>query len=322
MRCPRVRRILAGVLAAIVVVAPGAAARAEPAPAEVEAEITRLWNEAEPLIEKYNEVHEQYQKNKAKQAELQRKIEPLQRQIDLALQRVGALAADLYKGRQAATFDAVIASGSPENLVERLEFAEIFAYTQRSQILGVEELKAQYDAVKVPLDALVDELKRQDADLARRRKEIETKLNELQKLRIRAYGASGMLGSFRPWPCPSEYLPTPGHKAALFACKQAGKPYVWAASGPNAYDCSGLTLRAWAQVGVYLPHNAAAQRRSMPYVSRANLRIGDLVFYYSDLHHVGIYVGNGKIVAATTFGDYVRMQPMDLMPIHSFGRPG
>jgi len=71
-----------------------------------------------------------------------------------------------------------------------------------------------------------------------------------------------------------------------------------------------------------LPHNAAAQRRSMPYVSRANLQIGDLVFYYADLHHVAIYVGSGKIMTAPTFGDFVRMRELDSMPIHSIGRPG
>ena len=107
------------------------------------------------------------------------------------------------------------------------------------------------------------------------------------------------------------------------ACKQAGVPYVWAAAGPKGYDCSGLTLAVWKQVGVYLPHNAAAQRRSMPYVSRANLQIGDLVFFYSDLHHVAIYVGNGKIMTAPTFGDFVRMKSLDQAgPVHSYGRPG
>jgi cell wall-associated NlpC family hydrolase len=95
-----------------------------------------------------------------------------------------------------------------------------------------------------------------------------------------------------------------------------------AAAGPDGFDCSGLTLAGWAQVGVYLPHNAAAQRRSMPYVSRQDLQLGDLVFYYEDLHHVAIYVGDGKVMSAPTFGDFVRMVNMDSSPIHSFGRPG
>lgn len=314
--------VLASVVTALIVVATSSHAYADPTVAEIEAQIEKLWNEAEPLIEKYNEVHEQFQQNKAKQVELNNKIAPLQRQFELAQARVGTIAAQVYKGGQADALTAVLVSGSPRTFVDQLSFVDQMAREQQRQVQGVSEMKAQLDAQKAPIDVLVATLAKQDSDLSAKRQQIETRLAELQKLRIKAYGASGSTGAYRPWPCPSEYLPTAGYKAAAFACRQAGIPYVWAAAGPNGYDCSGLTLAAWKQVGVYLPHNAAAQRRSMPYVSRANLQMGDLVFYYSDLHHVAIYVGGGKVMTAPTFGDFVRMRPMDLMPIHSFGRPG
>jgi hypothetical protein len=313
---------LAGLLTILMVVVPGAVAHAGPSVAEIEAEINKIWAEAEPLIEKYNAVHEQFQKNRALQAELQKKIEPLQHQVELGQQRIGVLAAALYKGGRTDAVNAVLTAASPKALADQLSYLDLIARDQEQQLHGVSDAKAGYDAQKAPIDQLVADLARQDADLAAQRTVIEDKLKQLQQLRIQAYGTSGATGSFRPWPCPSEYLPTNGYKAAAFACKQAGIPYVWAAAGPDGYDCSGLTLAAWKQVGVYLPHNAAAQRRSMPYVSRADLRIGDLVFYYSNLHHVAIYVGNGKIMTAPTFGDVVRMREMDSMPIHSFGRPG
>ena len=321
-RVHRIRRsLLASAIAISLTFAMGSKANADPSVAQIEAEINKAWNKAEPLIEKYNEIHERFQKNKTRQAALQRKIEPLQRQLELGQQHVGAMAAALYRGRQLDTLSAVLASGSPDLLAERLALVDLVARQQQRQVQGVRDLKAQFDAEKAPIDALVADLSKQDADLVARRKAIEARLAELQKLRIKAYGTSGSTGSYRPWPCPSEYLPTKGYKAAAFACKQAGRPYVWAASGPNGYDCSGLTLASWKQVGIYLPHNAAMQRRSMPYVSRANLQIGDLVFYYGDLHHVAIYVGAGKIMTAPTFGDFVRMRLMDSMPIHSIGRP-
>jgi cell wall-associated NlpC family hydrolase len=313
--------LLVGCLVSIVL--PANSAHADPTVADIEAQIQKIWNEAEPLIEKYNEVHDQYQKNKTKQDQLRKQIEPLQVQVDLGRLRVGVMAAAVYKGGRADAFNAVVSSGSPQQLAEQLSFLDVLSREQDRQIEGVSKSKAQLDGQKAPVDALVAELAKQDADLAQQRKAIETKLNELQKLRTQAYGSSGGgAGSYRPWPCPSEYLPTNGYKAASFACKQAGSPYVWAAAGPNGYDCSGLTLAAWKQVGVYLPHNAAAQRRSMPYVSRANIQLGDLVFYYSDLHHVAIYVGNGKVMSAPTFGDHVRMVSMDSSPINSIGRPG
>lgn len=318
--------LLASVFAALmIVVMPGTQAHADPTVAEIEAQISKVWAQAEPLIEEYNGVHESYRKNKAKQAELEKKLEPLRLQIDLAHVRVGALAAEIYKNQGANTFNAIVTAGSPETLADQLSFLDLMARQQEQQISGVTELMASYDAQKVPLDALVADLAKQDADLAAKKKDIESRLAELQKLRSKAYGTTGSTGGYRPWPCPAKYEPTNGYKVAKFACSQAGKPYVWAASGPNSYDCSGLTLRAWAQVGVYLPHKALYQSQSIPEVSRANLQLGDLVFYYSPIHHVGVYVGDGKIMHAPSFGDFVRMADMDAAgPINAampFGRP-
>jgi len=324
----RVHNYRRGVVAVLVgclvgVALPARIARADPSVAQIEAQIQTIWNQAEPLIEKYNAVHEQYQKNKARQSELQKQIDPLQRQVDLGRVRVGAMAAAVYKGGRADTLNAVLTSGSPKQLADQLTFLDMLARDQDRQLAGVSTAKATLDGQKAPIDTLVAELAQQDTDLAQQRAAIEAKLTELQKLRTQAYGSSGGgTGSYRPWPCPSEYLPTNGYKAAAYACKQAGIPYVWAAAGPNGFDCSGLTLAAWRQVGVNLPHNAAAQRRSMPYVSRADIQLGDLVFYYSDIHHVAIYVGGGKVMSAPTFGDHVRMVSIDSSPIHSIGRPG
>jgi cell wall-associated NlpC family hydrolase len=318
------RAVHVAVVAALVLaVLPGARAHADPTVAEIEALIAQKRYEAETQIEEYNAVHEQNKKNLAKQDKRRKQSEPLQLEMDLSQARVGAMAAEIYKNSRAGALTAVLSSGSPKQVADQLAFLDMLAHEQERQLEGVVTLKASFDAQKAPIDEIVAKLAEQDTTLAAQRKDIEARLTELQKLRRQAYGSSGGgTGSLRPWPCPSEYLPTNGYKAAAFACKQAGKPYVWAASGPGSYDCSGLTLASWKQVGVYLPHNAAAQRRSMPYVTRADLRIGDLVFYYSNLHHVSIYVGDGKVMTAPTFGDVVRMVPMDRSPIHSFGRPG
>jgi hypothetical protein len=313
-----------GILTAFaLVLMSGAQARAAiPNPEEIEKQIAKLWAEAEPEIEKYNKIHEDYKKNKAKQAALEKKIDPLQRQLDLSQIRIGAMSAQVYKGGQADAFNAVLTSGSPEKLADQLSILDQLARAQQRQLSGVTELKAKYDRQRAPIDALVAKLSVQDKELAAKKKKIESQLIKLQDLRRQAYGTNGGTGSLRPWTCPAEYLPTKGYKAAKFACNQAGDPYVWAAEGPNGYDCSGLTLVAWRQVGVSMPHNAAAQRSSMPYVNRSDLEIGDLVFYYGDLRHVAIYVGNGKVMHAPTFGDVVRMAQMDAVgPVHSFGRP-
>ena len=320
----RLRRMCAALVGlALTLVLSVTHAHAQPSPAEVEGRLAELWNQAEPLIERYNEVHEQYQQNKARQEQLVADIAPLAHQLQLAQVRVGAVAAEAYQGRQNDTLSALFAAGTPQNLADQLTYLDQLAYDQTAQLADVVRAKREYDRQKEPIDALVADLQRQDSELAAQRAEIEARLDELQGLRVQAYGAAGIAsGSYRPSVCPAEYLPTKGYQAAAFACNETGKPYVWAASGPSAYDCSGLTLAAWRKVGVYLPHNAAAQRRSMKSVSRADLQIGDLVFYFRDLHHVAIYVGDGLVVHAPHAGDRVRMAPIDKNPVHSYGRPG
>jgi hypothetical protein len=299
----------------------GTAAFAEPDQAAIETQIDKLWQEAEPLIEQYNLVHEQYEQNLARQAELTAQIQPLADELSVAQGQVGRLAAQAYMGGTANTFNALVSADSAGEFVDQMTYLETLAHHQTVALADVLDLKAEYDVQKEPIDALVAQLALQDQQIAAQRADIERRLDELQQLRNQVLSVDTT--SIRPWPCPAEYLPTAGYQAASFACGEIGKPYVFGTKGPDTYDCSGLMVRAWQQVGVYLPHNAAAQRRSMAYVNREDLQIGDLVFMYSDLHHVGMYVGDGKIVAAPRTGDVVRMQLMDRrgVTIHSYGRP-
>jgi cell wall-associated NlpC family hydrolase len=98
-----------------------------------------------------------------------------------------------------------------------------------------------------------------------------------------------------------------GAAAVWWAEKALGRPYVWAASGPNAFDCSGLTMWAYSHVGISLPHYSGAQFNSGPHVGRANLKPGDLVFFGSPIHHVGMYIGGGQFIEAPHTGAYVRI---------------
>lgn len=114
---------------------------------------------------------------------------------------------------------------------------------------------------------------------------------------------------------------TRGAKAVAFAKKQLGDRYVYGATGPNAWDCSGLTGGAWKAAGVRIPRTSQAQFRFGKKVAKSNLRPGDLVFFYSGISHVGIYAGNGNIIHASRPGKPVGYIKMKYMPYKGARRP-
>ena len=99
--------------------------------------------------------------------------------------------------------------------------------------------------------------------------------------------------------------------AVSWARQELGKPYQWAAAGPGTFDCSGLTLYIYAKAGIYLPHYSGAQFNVGRHVSRGELLPGDLVFFGSPIHHMGIYVGGGQMIHAPQTGDVVRFASVD-----------
>ena len=111
-----------------------------------------------------------------------------------------------------------------------------------------------------------------------------------------------------------------GAAALAMARTKIGKPYVWGAAGPNSFDCSGLVMWAFKQVGVNLPHSSAAQSTMGTAVSRDQLQPGDLVFFYTPVSHVGIYVGNGQVLNATESGQPVKISSMAYLPFHNARR--
>jgi cell wall-associated NlpC family hydrolase len=104
------------------------------------------------------------------------------------------------------------------------------------------------------------------------------------------------------------------------ALAQVGKSYTWGGAGPDSFDCSGLVLYAYAAAGVSLPHSSSMQSTLGTYVDRASLQPGDLVFFYSPVSHVAMYIGNGQIVQASTYGQPVAVTNLDYMPAYTGAR--
>jgi cell wall-associated NlpC family hydrolase len=113
-----------------------------------------------------------------------------------------------------------------------------------------------------------------------------------------------------------------GAKALAYAKAQLGEPYARTGAGPSSWDCSGLTMMAWGSVGVSLPHSSRQQFSRGQSVAKSDLRSGDLVFFYSDISHVGLYAGNGQVIHAPRPGKSVEYIKMSYMPYAGARRPG
>ena len=111
-------------------------------------------------------------------------------------------------------------------------------------------------------------------------------------------------------------------KAALrFALAQLGKPYAYGGSGPRAYDCAGLTQQAWRAAGLRIPRTAQQQAHVGAPVPLDRIKVGDIVIFYSDASHVGIYAGHGTVVVARRPGTVIRLEPIRWMPVYGVRRP-
>ena len=129
----------------------------------------------------------------------------------------------------------------------------------------------------------------------------------------------------RALPSGLALIPNPGPRAFIAvqaALTRLGDPYVWAAAGPHAFDCSGLVVWSFQQAGLLLPHSSQMLAAGGQPVSPEQIRPGDVITYYSDASHVGLYVGGGKVVHASTYGVPVAVAPMDNAPIHNIRRYG
>ncbi|MEU8791984.1 NlpC/P60 family protein [Streptomyces sp. NPDC048643] len=179
---------------------------------------------------------------------------------------------------------------------------------EKARLAAIEKKKRERAAVKAA------ELARQQAAAEKAAKEKATEQGSPSG------GTTGSSGSTATDPSYA----TKAGKALAFARTQIGKPYVWGATGPDSYDCSGLTQAAWKAAGVSLPRVTYDQVNAGTTVSLADAKPGDLVFFYDDISHVGLYIGNGMMIHAPKPGAYVREESIyydGTSAIHSVVRP-
>ncbi|MDI5965867.1 C40 family peptidase [Streptantibioticus silvisoli] len=315
-------------------------AAARPTPEQVRQRVDKLYQQAEAATQKYDGAQAKADRMRGRLGVLQDQLARRTQQTNASRDQLGWLAAERYRtGGEDPTLQLLLTAG-PGQYLER---AEMLARANAAEAASVRKLSAQEAVQREARDRAAQQLsainateKQLDAD----KKAVDGRLGEAERLlglvgaRQRAAivaadpgapapdAASPASAAYPPLAPPPSGAPSARAAAAVaFAYAQLGKPYAWGATGPSAYDCSGLTQAAWAAAGVTLPRTTYSQINAGSRVDRSQLRPGDLVFYYAGVSHVAIYVGHGQIIHAPHPGAEVRLAPVNEMPFVGASRP-
>lgn len=303
------------------------AAQAAPAPtiSDVTDKVAKLRQQVSAAGEDYVEAQEKLKSVNVRLKAAAKTYTQQQERLGVVKQQLGQLAADSYRQGELGGLELLL-SDDPDALLARSGY--------------VQSLSSQQNAVLAQLASAQKDLKKTQRTIRQQRSEAEKQRNtmrtakntarkrlaeaqaELKQLKAaeRARVEAEVDGdtvttstSVSSASCNGTAVnaPSDAAKTAIeFACAQLGDAYVWAAAGPDTWDCSGLTMAAYAAAGITLPHSSRLQAGYGTAVSISAMQPGDLVFFYSPISHVGIYLGNNTMVDAPSSGDVVKVQTL------------
>jgi cell wall-associated NlpC family hydrolase len=321
-----------GALAAAVGFMPSSPASAQPDIDSVQARVDTLYHQAEQASERYNEAKLELTSLKrdlgllkSDQGRQDARLETVRRQVQDSVIRQ-------YEGQSMDAVGRVVVSEDPSRFLSQLATMSAYndmqdqlfdSYATEAKSLEIRSAATAKRAAQVA--AVEHQLGAEKATIDKKLAEAKALLGDLKaKEREQVVSRSVVRTSAAPTASAPTSVPASGRAAAAvaFAMAQVGDAYVYGATGPSAWDCSGLTMGAWAQAGVSLPHSSSAQYSSGPHVAESDLQPGDLVFYYSPISHVGMYIGNGMIVNAENPSVGVKVTSLHSMPYVGAVRPG
>jgi cell wall-associated NlpC family hydrolase len=299
------------------------AAHADPKPtrSEVKAKVDKLYHEAEKATEKYNGAKEQQQKLEKQVGALQDKVARGQEELNTLRSGLGSLAAAQYRSGGIDPSVQLFLASDPDTFLDEASALDQLTAKQTESLEKIQEkqraLAQQRKEAQDKLGDLADVRK----TLGENKKKFQGKLAEAQRLlntltaaerakmaeddqrASRAAGDRVELGN----EAPASAL---GAAALQAGATRVGKPYVRTATGPNAFDCSGLTQWSYAQAGAQITRTTYTQINQGTRIARSQLKPGDLVFF-NNTSHVGLYAGNNTVLHAPYPGAYVRYESMN-----------
>ena len=354
-----IRVLCALLLGGLGVLGPGALTQSAAAPSEAELQaaedrLMELEREFELVVERYNAVNEELDGLRADISAAELVVDRLERQMAGRVDDAEELAQEMYKSGPVGGMEAVLSSDTLAEMDARIAYVEETEETNaqvferlaadrsilEDELEQLEEARAQAAAKEAELAELTEEIEAKVASQEDEIAELNAAIERAERREAAREAAAeeaaeeaaaeeaaveeasgGSAGGSAPVPSTPP-APSAGAQAAVDAAlSQVGKPYVWGAAGPDSYDCSGLTMWAWAQAGVSLPHNSGMQYDATPRVAQGDWQPGDLLFFGSPIHHVAMYIGRGQMVEAPYTGSQVRVVSAYRSDYVGAGRP-
>ena len=320
---------------------PDASASTTPAAGQdleaIREKLDQLYHDAAVATDSYNAAEEKAKQQSAAIVDLAQKIVKGQRKLDELKKRAGAAAAAQYRTGGLPDEAQLLLSDNPRQFLDGA--GRVLEGERATKGLIVEMTRTQQDLKQYAADA-ADQWKKLEAnrrakDAARKKikqqiaaaEKLESRLEKKEKERLARLEQEAALEAQTAW-LDSGILDEingkaseQGKKAVAYATAQIGKPYEWGAEGPETYDCSGLTSQAWAAAGHAIPRTSQEQWKQLRHIDIKDMRPGDLIIYFDDASHVGMYIGDGAIVHAPRPGRTVTITGAGSMPILGVVRP-
>jgi peptidoglycan DL-endopeptidase CwlO len=297
----------------------GAGAAATPTIGQVKAQVNSLQAKIDKIGEQYDSAGQEYSSAQARLTQVEKQAASAQARYNAARAQLAQVAVSEYENATQTSILGLLSSGNPASVLSQASLVLEVAGTHNEEA-------TQYLTAAQTLASVSQQRQRTEQGIAQIRAQLAGQKTSLSKLLAtsqatldsltaaqQAQVTADTIGGGQPGSAPMAYTGPTGtqaDKAVAFAYAQLGKPYEWGATGPNAYDCSGLVQAAWAAAGVAIPRTTYEDWDDLQHIPVSEMVPGDLIIY-NDEGHVGMYVGDGYIIDAPTTGLDVERVPYD-----------
>ncbi|MFG2118499.1 NlpC/P60 family protein [Streptomyces sp. NPDC048710] len=296
---------------------------------DTRAEVDHLYEEAERATQAYDKADERADVLRREVRDAQDHIARQQQRINTMRERLGSLAGAQYRAGGIDPAVALLFSDDPDDYLDKAATLDRIGAQQAGELRELSTAMRELAQERAEAAGKLAALEQSRRAVATHKRTVERKLARARQLldslpaaERAAYDRASRSDRVDLPDLSGAVAPDARAAAAVAAARSAlGRPYVWGATGPSGFDCSGLMQWSYGHAGIHLPRTSQEQRYAGRQIPLSQARPGDLVVYRSDASHVAMYVGNGQVIHAPYPGAPVRYDPVGMMPISSVTRP-